>query len=537
MKRIMNIIQKQYRTKAIICAAVVTLMSFIVLPVSSQIIAGQKNICLSGQLTSTNTGAPIADHEIYITSDSLTNGGFGYYAVTRTDVNGFYWDTLTTTTNDGIIKIYVYDFDNNRIELDRYYRFIWENQYLMFADFAIFDPEANPDLQANFIPTPDTLDDNPMKIIFRDQSIGSSIKSWYWDFGDGKSSTVQDPDHIYDASGIYMVSLTITTMPPEYGVSESSTITKQVQVGLREFHHLGGHVFASYFPIDYGLAYLYLYDDHNNLIPVDTTRIDTLGYYFFYEVPVGKYLTKTRLESNSVHYGQFMPTYFRNAIDWNDATPIIVDDNDNWECDINLRPSAGLGAGSGEILGQISYDTSLVVRTLVPAGNIEIVLMDAKGGCLTCTLSDMEGYFLFNDLAYGTYQLFPDVAGVTSTPMYITISEENPALDDISLVIYPGEITFSINENVSDYVGNAMMVYPNPVNDQARLSVEIKKNTTATVVITDIAGRMVYRQETRLSEGMQNIVIPVRDLQKGIYQVTLIPEDRVLVSGKFLKMD
>lgn len=537
MKKFYNIFrQKQVRSRAILCTAVMLLVGFMILPASAQIISGQKFIYLSGQLTSTNNGAPIADHEIYITSDSLANNGFSYYSVARTDVNGFYWDTLCTTTNDGVLKLYVYDFDDNRISLDRYYRFVWDNEYLMFADFAIFDPNANMELQANFTPTPDTIEGNPQKVVFRDHSIGTSIKSWFWEFGDGKTSTTQDPEHEYAEPGIYMVSLTIYTMPENEG-GDSSTITKQVQVGLREYHHIGGHVFANYFPIDYGLAYLYTFDEFNNMVPLDTARIDTLGYYWFYVVPSGKYVTKARLEANAIYYGQFMPTYFRNSVDWNDATQIVIENENNYECDIVLRQSAGLETGSGEILGKISYDTSMVTRTPVPAGDIEIVLMDQKGGCLTCKLSDAEGSFLFNDLAYGTYQLFPDVAGILSTPMYVTISEENPQIGDISLVIYPGEITFSINEHVSDYIDKAMLVYPNPVTDQAKISLEVKQTTMAIVNITDITGRTVYSQQNLLQNGSQTFILPVGQLQQGIYQVTIIPEDKVAVSAKFLKLD
>lgn len=37
-----------------------------------------------------------------------------------------------------------------------------------------------------------------------------SIISWNWDFGDGNSSTVQNPEHLYADSGTYNVSLTVT---------------------------------------------------------------------------------------------------------------------------------------------------------------------------------------------------------------------------------------------------------------------------------------------------------------------------------------
>jgi PKD repeat protein len=510
------------------------LLGFMILPASAQIITQQKYIFLSGQLTNTSTGAPIPDYQIYISSDSLINNGFSYYATAKTDVNGFYRDTIVTTSSDGIIKIYLYDYDNIKIQLDRYYRFIWENEYLMFADFAIFDPNANEELQANFTTQGDPLEENPLKVIFKDESFGVSIKSWFWDFGDGKTSTVQDPEHIYDNSGVYMVSLTISAIP-ECQDCETSTITKQVQVGLREFHHIGGHVFAQYFPIDLGLAYLYTYDAENRLIPLDTAQIDTLGYYYFYQLPEGKYLTKARLQSASVLYGQFMPTYLGNVFVWNDAQEIVLSDTNNFECDIRLLPSDGITSGAGQIVGQIIYDTSMVERSPIPAEDIEIMLLNGQGTPLTCGLSDRDGNFNFSSIDNGTYQLFPDVAGISTTPMYVTISEDIPLAGDVKLVIYPQQITFSVPEHISTFVNQAFLIYPNPVSDQARISIQVIKASNMTVRITDLLGRVICTQDSRLPEGSQEIILPVRDLPAGLYEVVLIPEDKVMMSGKFLK--
>ena len=528
--------RKLFRPGALVIASLVLLLGFMTMPASAQINTQLKYIYISGQLTSSNTGAPIADHQIYITSDSLVNSGFNYFATTKTDVNGFYWDTLVTTTTDGILNLYVYDFDNIKIELDRYYRFVWENEFMMFADFAIFNPDANTELQANFTSHGDLVEENPLKVIFEDESIGLSVKSWVWDFGDGSTSTVQDPEHTYDKAGVFMVTLTINALPPEFQGFQTSTITKQVQVGLREYHALGGHVFAEYFPIDVGLAYLYTFDAENNLVPLDTVEINTtLGYYTFEAVPEGKYLTKARLEVAAEYYGKFMPTYFRNAYDWNDAEEIVMESSDNFECDIWLRPSSGLVTGEGQIVGQISYDTSLTIKTPVPAENIEVVLLSTQGAFLTCRSSNIEGYFDFSDIPFGTYQLFPDVAGISTTPMYVTISEGTPLVNDVNMIIYPAEITFSIHENISAFLEHAILLYPNPVTDQARISLEVKKSSALTVRIADLSGRMVYSQETMLAEGHGEIVLPVQNLPAGLYQVILIPEDKVMISGKFLK--
>lgn len=49
----------------------------------------------------------------------------------------------------------------------------------------------------------------PLTVRLTDQSIGL-IDSWYWEFGDGGTSTLRNPTHIYNDPGEYIVSLTVT---------------------------------------------------------------------------------------------------------------------------------------------------------------------------------------------------------------------------------------------------------------------------------------------------------------------------------------
>ncbi|NLV25689.1 MAG: PKD domain-containing protein [Methanomicrobiales archaeon] len=50
--------------------------------------------------------------------------------------------------------------------------------------------------------------DAPLEVSFTDKSLGN-ISSWYWQFGDGETSTLQSPDHSYTKPGIYSVSLEV----------------------------------------------------------------------------------------------------------------------------------------------------------------------------------------------------------------------------------------------------------------------------------------------------------------------------------------
>jgi len=49
---------------------------------------------------------------------------------------------------------------------------------------------------------------NKLQVAFTDQSV--LPQTWFWDFGDGTTSTLQNPGHIYAAYGSYNVSLTVT---------------------------------------------------------------------------------------------------------------------------------------------------------------------------------------------------------------------------------------------------------------------------------------------------------------------------------------
>ena len=63
---------------------------------------------------------------------------------------------------------------------------------------------------ADFIPTfaPSEQYNVPMKVNFIDQSVNNPT-SWSWNFGDGQTSTEQNPSHSYTSEGVYTVALTV----------------------------------------------------------------------------------------------------------------------------------------------------------------------------------------------------------------------------------------------------------------------------------------------------------------------------------------
>lgn len=77
------------------------------------------------------------------------------------------------------------------------------------------------------------------EILFIDRSTDpeGTIVSWFWDFGDGKLSTLRNPDHVYKEAGTYNVTLTVTD-----GGGLQRSLTKQISVEKAENGTPGGGV-------------------------------------------------------------------------------------------------------------------------------------------------------------------------------------------------------------------------------------------------------------------------------------------------------
>ncbi|KAF1078663.1 PKD domain-containing protein [Methanogenium sp. MK-MG] len=74
-------------------------------------------------------------------------------------------------------------------------------------------------------------------VSFTDASTGGGITSWNWNFGDGQSSTLQNPSHAYTSANTYTVSLTVTnaagTSTP---YTRSVTVTAASNVPVASFN-------------------------------------------------------------------------------------------------------------------------------------------------------------------------------------------------------------------------------------------------------------------------------------------------------------
>ncbi|MDB5011992.1 MAG: domain containing protein [Daejeonella sp.] len=71
-------------------------------------------------------------------------------------------------------------------------------------DFDVYNPP-----KANFLVSNTACLNEPVTFTDSSDGNGRDLKSWFWDFGDGKTSTEQNPSHIYKTIGNFVIKLAI----------------------------------------------------------------------------------------------------------------------------------------------------------------------------------------------------------------------------------------------------------------------------------------------------------------------------------------
>jgi PKD repeat protein len=70
----------------------------------------------------------------------------------------------------------------------------------------------------------------PLTVRFTDSS--TDAVSWYWNFGDGNTSTQKNPVHVYTTDGSYTVSLVVTNIKGTDTITKDNLITITIPIPL-----------------------------------------------------------------------------------------------------------------------------------------------------------------------------------------------------------------------------------------------------------------------------------------------------------------
>jgi hypothetical protein len=316
-----------------------------------------------------------------------------------------------------------------------------------------------------------------------------------------------------------------------------STIVKIIHVMDKAYFHMGGHVFAGYFPIDKSEVFLYKIEG-NEFVPIDTAMFnDSLGYFLFYQLIEGEYILKADLHPNSTLFDQFMSTYYSDKLHWDEADTIFHDAN-NFEYNINLLPNEySATAGSGSIVGQISYDPDYGGgKASNPAENVAILLYDDYGDAVNICHSDENGNFTLDQLDLQMYYVYAEVTGKTTIPVEVVLEENMNGTPSVHLVIDNEFVSGAINSGIPDHSLDAVIgqVYPNPALNTITLAIDEQAGKQLACSLTNVYGQYIRSFEL-LPSGNHPVNLDIENLLPGIYFLRLSDMQGRSAIRKFIK--
>lgn len=109
--------------------------------------------------------------------------------------------------------------------------------------------------------------------------------------------------------------------------------------------------------------------------------------------------------------------------------------------------------------------------------------------------------------------------------------------ENTGFVVGDGGLILKKDSMVKNVAAKQLLVklYPNPADDKATLSFTLEKQMKISVQVTDANGNIVLtKAAVSLEKGEQQLSLPSSNLQRGIYQVTLLSNGKVLGTTKLI---
>ncbi|MEI6900693.1 MAG: carboxypeptidase regulatory-like domain-containing protein [Bacteroidota bacterium] len=497
---------------------------------SGQVLALTVNI--SGTVTNISNGAPIANHTVYINSDS--SGGFYYYNTVQTNTNGFYTVSIPNVNPNDTVMFLVQTQDCSNV---------WHNQNVsgnmtpITVNFQICvgpPPALTVTISGTVYQTGTTIPiPNHAVNINADSNSNSynySTTAYTNSSGYYTVTITNVPNNIYfvvstlDCNNAYH-SQTVN------GNNTPITVNFYLCVGTPPpTGNLWGIVYAGTNIADHARVDL-IHSVNDSLFVVDSRIINDSGAMFsFYGVPTGNYMLMAELLESSNYYGDYLPTFYVASIYWTGATIIQQGDSTN-QYDIHLVAVQGYAPGTGNITGNIQQGT--ISPAGIPIPNMEVLLLDQNNQPLAYTKTDVNGNFSFSNIAFGTYIVYPQKLDVNTTPSTVTLTSGNP---NANLIFFMsnGTIYMGIGHHHTPVVGMDVNIYPNPVMEKGTILLTSSADTELGLTIYEMTGKTVSSSMIRVNKGENQIDLPSAGLATGVYYLKVISSDGSSVARKFI---
>ncbi len=341
------------------------------------------------------------------------------------------------------------------------------------------------------------------KFIFTNFSDMSSTAKSEWNFGDGSTSEINSPIHIYANKGTYTVTLNIIDKENScadlfqktlaYGVNKS-----QQNNGVT----LKGRALGNSEPIgNCNIKLLAFNTDKSNYQLIEKTTTSLSGEYAFSKIKNGRYIILAETNNNN-----FISTYWGNAINIEDALEIGVmngDDQDLNGYDIYLSINKIIQASDNSKIpsGDSSKESS-------------VLIFDANNNLIKTATKDAYGNINTSGLPSGKYNILNPETGSSSQ---ITIGSQGDA------------------GSSGEKANNSITLFPNPAVNDFKFDINSSGNGLAEVTIINSSGVTINHYSYPCTNGSNPANIDISKLAPGVYYVAVSINGTQTSSGRLIK--
>lgn len=339
---------------------------------------------------------------------------------------------------------------------------------------------------------------------------------WIWDFGDGNTSNVQNPSHIYSSAGYYDVKLIAGNC------NSSDTVHVYTHQGMSVYgstSYSGGMVTNGTVVL---APYVPFYTSFDTTL---TTTIDAGGFFYFTAVADGNYLLK--VFPNNALFPTLISSYYDNDWAWDSAMVVnhgcYFDDFAAISM-VELTPTA---PGPGVLHGTVVEGIGFGRAQGDPVHGVDIKLgVTGTANIVAHTTTDALGEYTFTNVAYGNYSVFVDIPGLERDSVYdVTLGVGADSLMDLNYLVDSVAIYVLPNIGIEEYEDDPnFRVFPNPVSETATITYAITSNSNVKLDVYNVFGTKVMSLvNTELSPGNYQYHFNSKSarLRSGVYFISL----------------
>lgn len=314
----------------------------------------------------------------------------------------------------------------------------------------------------------------------------------------------------------------INFMMPDFNDYQNSVSSRVVD---DEMNHVQGAAVVAY---KIGPEPL---DMENPLFRAHTMTND-YGHFKFEHIYPGEYIFLIYTHDRHLIPGYYVEGDFATR-DWKNATVVKVGETgefgnftamlkrikkDGGICDIRgkirKRNGGEIKIGGGEVLGAETLNGAFVY------------MVDESGDVAGYSMSQYEGDYEIDQLAYGKYTLEAVKVGYEVGYAPITLDEENPSGDmDMEMV----EVITSVEDEYDFNAINAV-VYPNPASNDFNVSFR-SEGGDATIEMLNVNGISISSKVVRTTSGINTITMNTNDINSGVYYLRVKLGNRTFVKN------